>query len=106
MSDLQKLRHSLLLSLLACASVLTVSAQPADIPAAMEQVSKDVQGLAPIVENIAAVVMAIMGVIAGVNVFNKWSNGDQQARQSALAWFSAVIFAGFLMLFVRAIFNV
>lgn len=94
----------LVLSVATLGSALA-QASPDNIPAALEQIKTDTVQLFPMIENIAAVVMAIMGVIAGVNVFNKWSNGDHHARQSALAWFSAVIFASFMLLFVKAIFK-
>lgn len=80
------------------------SSESSDVISAMQQSSSDIRLLYPIMERIAAVVMAIMGVIAGINVFSKWASGDHHARQSALNWFGAIVFGSFLLLIIRAIF--
>ena len=101
------LRLTVLFLVFACTGLSTLYAQSSessDVISAMQQSSSDIRTLYPIMEKIAAVVMAIMGVIAGVNVFSKWVNGDHHARQSALNWFGAIVFGSFLLIIIRAIF--
>ena len=101
------LRLTVLIVVFVCTGLSALYAQSSessDVISAMQQSSSDIHTLYPIMENIAAVVMAIMGVIAGVNVFSKWVNGDHHARQSALNWFGAIVFGSFLLIIIRAIF--
>lgn len=107
MRPLLPLRLAILLVVFVCTGSSTPYAQSpesSDVISAMQQSGRDIGTLYPTMEKIAAVVMAIMGVIAGINVFSKWVNGDHHARQSALNWFGAIVFGSFLMLIIRAIF--
>ena len=101
------LRLTMLIVVFACTGLSALCAQSSessDVISAMQRSSSDIGTLYPTMEKIAAVVMAIMGVIAGINVFSKWANGDHHARQSALNWFGAIVFGSFLLLIIRAIF--
>lgn len=58
------------------------------------------------VSRIMMAVMAIVGVIGAINVYGKWSNGDPDTRKSAASWFGALIFAGLVLLVIKAVFGV
>lgn len=71
----------------------------------LKTVNTGVRGMYPTIENIAAVMMAIVGVIAAIKVYSKWSAGDSDVRESAMQWFGAIIFASFVLVIVSKVFN-
>ena len=75
------------------------------VSTALSGVNTGVRTLFPIVTNIMLVVMAIVGVIAAIQVYSKWSSGDPDVRKSATQWFGALIFAGIVLLVINAVFG-
>lgn len=75
------------------------------VTTALSGVNTGVRTLFPIVTNIMLVVMAIVGVIAAIQVYSKWSSGDPDVRKSATQWFGALIFAGIVLLVINAVFG-
>ena len=72
---------------------------------ALGDVNTGVRTLFPTVENIAAVVMAIIGVIAAIKVYSKWSGGDPDVRETAMQWFGALIFASIVLVVIESVFS-
>ena len=72
---------------------------------ALRGVDTGIRTLFPIVTNIMLVIMAIVGVIAAIQVYSKWSSGDPDVRKSATQWFGALIFAGIVLLVINAVFG-
>ncbi len=58
------------------------------------------------VSKIMLAVMAIVAVVGAIAVYGKWSNGDPDTRKSAASWFGALIFAGLVLLVIKAVFGV
>ena len=58
------------------------------------------------VTNIMLVIMAILGVVGAISVYSKWSNGDPDTRKAAAGWFGALIFAGLVLIVIKAVFGV
>ncbi|PRY27813.1 uncharacterized protein DUF4134 [Spirosoma oryzae] len=58
------------------------------------------------VSRIMYAVMAIIGVVGAISVYGKWSAGDPDTRKSAASWFGALIFAGLVLLVLKAVFGV
>lgn len=56
--------------------------------------------------NIMYVVMCIIGLIGAISVFTKWNSGDPDTRKAASAWAGALIFAGLVVIVLKAVFNV
>jgi len=106
----RKLLQSVLLGggLLNGIAIQYVTAQSGGISSVgggLRDVNTGVRGIFPTVENIAAVMMAIVGVIAAIKVYSKWSSGDSDVRESAMQWFGAIIFASFVLVIIRSVFN-
>lgn len=105
-------RHTLLgaLFLIGVINTLTLSIGQAQggirsVNGALGDVNTGVRSLFPTVEKIAAVVMAIIGVIAAIKVYSKWSGGDPDVRETAMQWFGALIFASIILVVIESVFS-
>ena len=73
---------------------------------ALGSADTEVRSAIPALSRIMLAVMAIMAIVGAISVYGKWSNGDPDTRKSAASWFGALIFAGLVLLVVRAVFGV
>lgn len=51
------------------------------------------------------VIGGIVGLIGGLRIYNKWTNGDQDINKEILAWGGACLFLILVPTFVNAFFN-
>lgn len=64
-----------------------------------------VKGAFTVVTNLMYAVCAIIGLVGGISVYSKWSNGDPDTRKAAASWFGALIFAGLVVVTLTAVFG-
>lgn len=51
------------------------------------------------------VIGGVVGLIGGLRIYNKWTNGDQDINKEILAWGGACLFLILVPTFVGAFFN-
>lgn len=64
-----------------------------------------VKGAFTVVTNLMYAVCAIIGLVGGISVYSKWSNGDPDTRKAAASWFGALIFAGLVVVTLTSVFG-
>ncbi len=55
--------------------------------------------------NLIKAIAAIVGIIGGIRIYNKWQNGDQDVNKEIMGWAGACIFIMLVPTFLDAIFN-
>ncbi|MCU7559143.1 DUF4134 domain-containing protein [Riemerella anatipestifer] len=50
-------------------------------------------------------IAAVVGLIGGIRIYNKWQNGDQDVNKEIMGWAGACIFLLLVPTFLEAIFN-
>lgn len=50
-------------------------------------------------------VAAIVGLVGGLRIYNKWTNGDQDINKEVVGWGGAAVFVALVPTFVEAIFG-
>jgi ABC-type antimicrobial peptide transport system permease subunit len=71
---------------------------------ALTQATNDVKGYFEPVTTLIYVVAAIVGLVGGFRVYNKWQNGDQEVQKHAVGWFGAVLFLLAIAAILQAVF--
>lgn len=101
------LRVSVCMLALAALSVTSALAQTGGtVSSALASADTEIRTSFAPVSKIMFAVMAIIGVVGAISVYGKWSAGDPDTRKSAAAWFGALIFAGLVLLVLKAVFGV
>lgn len=77
----------------------------AAIGSGLDKATSELKTAGTSVNKLMLAVCAIIGVVGGINVYSKWSNGDPDTRKSAAAWFGALIFAGLITSVLTAVFG-
>lgn len=49
-------------------------------------------------------IAVIVGIVGGVRIYNKWTNGDQDINKEIIGWGGAAIFLTIVPTFIEAIF--
>jgi hypothetical protein len=98
-------RTSIFTALLIAKSVHTAMAS-GSVTSALNSADTTIRSAFEPISRIMYGVMAIIGIVGAISVYGKWSNGDPDTRKSAAAWFGALIFAGLVLLVIRAVFTV
>lgn len=71
---------------------------------ALTQATNDVKSYFEPVTTLIYVVAAIVGLVGGFRVYNKWQNGDQEVQKHAVGWFGAVLFLLAIAAILQAVF--
>ena len=81
-------------ALLAATVVLSVyvHAQTADGNAGIDQATNMVKGYFTAGTNLMYAIGAILGLVGGIKVYQKWSNGHPDTGSTAAAWFGSCVF--------------
>lgn len=84
----------------------TVQAEPnaGTLTTALENTATAVKNYFEPVSKLMLYMMAIVGAITAVPAYAKFSGGDPETRKSIQNWFAALIFAGLVLITLRAIF--
>ena len=64
----------------------------AEATSALDAASAGVKTWFKPVTSLIWVIAAIVGVIGGFRIYNKWQNGDQGVQKAAVGWFGSVLF--------------
>jgi len=84
---------------------LAVSAQTADGNTGINQANTMVRSYFDTGVNLMYAVGAMVGLIGGIHVFQKWTHGDRDTRQAAAAWFGSCIFLVVVATVLRSFFG-
>lgn len=92
---------------LLCLSVVAIAqgSGGAAIGSGLDRATSELKTASNSVNKLMLAVCGIIGVVGGINVYSKWSNGDPDTRKSAAAWFGALIFAGLITSVLAAVFG-
>lgn len=84
----------------------TVQAEPVagTLTTALESTATAIKNYFEPVSKIMLYMMAIVGAITAVPAYAKFSGGDPETRKQIQNWFAALIFAGLVLITLRAIF--
>lgn len=55
--------------------------------------------------NLIMMIGGIVGLVGGLRIYNKWTNGDQDINKEILGWGGACLFLILVPVFVGAFFN-
>lgn len=58
---------------------------------------------APVV-TLVYVIAAIIGVVGGFRIYNKWQNGDQDVQKAAVGWIGSILFLLAIAAILQAVF--
>lgn len=78
--------------LLVSGAVMAQSSGFAEATSALDAASAGVKTWFKPVTSLIWVIAAIVGVIGGFRIYNKWQNGDQDVQKAAVGWFGSVLF--------------
>lgn len=83
------------------------SAQPsAGMASGLDAADKGIRGVFVTLISLIYVIMGVIGLVGAVQVYGKWSNGDPETRKAAASWFGALIFAGLVVIVLKAVFTI
>lgn len=83
---------------------LPASAQISKATTAFNSMTGDMTTLFTTVTKVIYLVAALVGLIGGVVVYQKWSSGDPNTTKLVGAWFGAALFLVIVATFLRAMF--
>lgn len=98
--------HVVAAAVLVLLSTHSASAEPnlSTLTTQLDSVATAIKNYFEPISRIALYIMAIVGLIGAVAVYGKFSGGDPDTRKSITNWFGALIFAGIVLIVLRAIF--
>ena len=79
--------------------------QTADGNAGINQANTTVRGFFDSGVNLVYAIGAILGLIGGVKVYQKWNHGDHDTGKVAAAWFGSCIFLVIVATVLRSFFG-
>lgn len=69
---------------------------------ALSNAAQTIKDYLPGIKALMKAIAAIVGVIGGIRIFNKWQNGDQDTTKEIIGWVGAIIFILLVPTFVEA----
>ena len=78
----------------------------AEATSALDAASAGVKTWFKPVTSLIWVIAAIIGVIGGFRIYNKWQNGDQDVQKAAVGWFGSVLFLLAIGAVISSVFKV
>lgn len=71
---------------------------------ALGTASTTIKSYMPTIATLAKSIGGIVGIIGGIRIYNKWSNGDQDINKELLGWGGACLFLILVPSFITAFF--
>jgi predicted transporter len=99
------MKKSNLKGLLALAMVLSATVASAQGAATITQATSDIQEYIEPVGLLIQGVGAIVGIVGGIRIYNKWNNGDNDVNKELIGWGGACVFLLLVPTFVTAFFG-
>lgn len=72
---------------------------------AITQATSDIEGYVEPVGKLTQAIGAVVGVIGGIRIYNKWNNGDQDINKELVGWGGACIFLILVPTIITAFFG-
>lgn len=72
---------------------------------AVTSAASTIKGYWPAITTLSKGIGGVVGIIGGIRIYNKWSNGDQDINKELLGWGGACLFLILAPTFVSAFFN-
>lgn len=72
---------------------------------AVTSAATTIKGYWPAITTLSKAIGGVVGVIGGIRIYNKWSNGDQDINKELLGWGGACLFLILAPTFISAFFN-
>ena len=76
------------------------------VNAALDNAATTVTSSFAPISKIFYAIMAVITILGAISVYSKWSGGDPDTRKAAASWFGALIFAGLVLVIIKAVFGV
>lgn len=70
--------------------------------AALDNAAQSIRDYLPGIKALMKSIAAIVGIVGGIRIFNKWQNGDQDTVKEMIGWVGAIIFILLVPTFVEA----
>lgn len=100
-------RRKVMLSVLLVVLLVTpMLAGPGDGGAAINSAVTKIQAYWEPLQNLLLAIGAVVGIIGGLRIYNKWTNGDQDINKEIMGWGGACLFLILVPTFVGAFFNI
>lgn len=72
--------------------------------AAIGSAASEISGYMTELKTLIYAIGAIVGVVGGIRIYNKWVNGDQDINKEIVGWGGAAVFLLLVPTFIEAIF--
>ena len=72
---------------------------------AIDQATAEIADYAPAVGNLIQAIGAVVGIVGGIRIYNKWNNGDQDVNKELIGWGGACVFLILVPTFISAFFG-
>lgn len=72
--------------------------------AALNTAASDIRAYVPGIIKLLYAVGIIVGIVGGIRIYNKWTNGDQDINKEIVGWTGACVFLLAVPTFIQAIF--
>jgi hypothetical protein len=72
---------------------------------AISSATSDIEEYVEPVSNLVQMIGAIVGIVGGVRIYNKWNNGDQDVNKELIGWGGACIFLLLVPTVIQAFFG-
>jgi len=73
---------------------------------AVEGAAQQIKDYVEPVSNLIQMVGAVVGIVGGVRIYNKWNNGDNDVNKELIGWGGACIFLLLVPTIVQAFFGI
>lgn len=72
---------------------------------AITQASTEIEGYIEPIGQLIQVIGAVVGIVGGVRIYNKWNNGDNDVNKELIGWGGACIFLLLVPTIITAFFG-
>jgi len=72
---------------------------------AVTTAANTIKGYWPAITTLSKAIGGVVGVIGGIRIYNKWSNGDNDINKELLGWGGSCLFLILAPTFIGAFFN-
>lgn len=72
---------------------------------AITQATSDIEGYIEPIGGLIQAIGAVVGIVGGVRIYNKWNNGDQDVNKELIGWAGACIFLLLVPTIITAFFS-
>ncbi|WP_251040561.1 DUF4134 family protein [Chryseobacterium sp. ISL-6] len=73
---------------------------------AISSATSDIEEYVEPVSNLVQMIGAVVGIVGGVRIYNKWNNGDNDVNKELIGWGGACIFLLLVPTVIQAFFGI